>query len=529
MGGRDLAVEVLLEQVGRARAHGRASIETAVRRFNARAALALVLLAAPVAAVEIPGTAGHLTAGGYVDGLAVAETEGGKRERPQAFLDLRLDGTATRSLRGHLELRERFGGPFEGGPGAGVYDWSHVYQNRSPSTEVIEAFADVHLRRADLRVGVQKVAWGKLDGIPPTDLVNPRDYHDPLIEDFEERKIGIPAVNATYYLPDVARLALTGLRATLVWVPIAVPPRLALLDERWFPSSIRPPAHVVVSRSALARAGLPSATALVLPVMLRTENHRPPRRLDAGGLALRLGGTVAESDWDLYHYTGPETGPDLDLRPELQLLSLRPLAARVVSRLRQAHDTIHMTGVDWAMPLGGFTVRAEAAWLDDRPYLRRSSDLASPAALARLPLRKITIDLLKRHRAAVPLGALFPSFDTVEWGAGADYFWHGYQPLLQVNQVAFLGRTPPLVLSDPETRVVASLHKRYLGERMEAEVRGVWAFERQAWFVFPRLSYRVRDDLRLRVGYLAIGGPRLSLIGQFRNNDEFVLDARYSF
>src|SRR2546430_2452969 len=199
--------------------------------------------------------------------------------RPQALLDLRLDGTATRSLRGHLELRERFGGPFEGGPGAGVYDWSHVYQNRSPSTEVSEAFADVHLRRADLRVGVQKIAWGKLDGIPPTDLVNPRDYHDPLIEDFEERKIGIPAVNATYYLPDVARLALTGLRATLVWVPIAVPPRLALLDERWFPSSIRPPAHVAVSRSALAPAGLPSATALVLPVMLRPENHRPPRRL----------------------------------------------------------------------------------------------------------------------------------------------------------------------------------------------------------------------------------------------------------
>src|SRR5204863_272351 len=83
------------------------------------------------------------------------------------------------------------------------------------------------------------------------------------------------------------------------------------------------------------------------------------------------GGTVAESDWDLYHYTGPETGPDLDLRPELQLLSLRPLAARVVSRLRQAHDTIHMTGVDWAMPLGGFTVRAAAAWRDERPSLRR--------------------------------------------------------------------------------------------------------------------------------------------------------------
>src|SRR5439155_986365 len=157
-----------------------------------------------------------------------------------------------------------------------------------------------------------------------------------------------------------------------------------------------------------------------------------------------------------YHYTGPETGPDVDLRPELQLLSLTPLAARVVSRLRQAHDPIHMTGADWAMPLGGFTLRAEAAWLDDRPYLRRSSDLIAQPALARLPLKQITRELLKRHRVAVPLGALFPSFDTVEWGAGADYLWHGYQPLLQVNQIAFLEPTPPLVVNDPETRLVAS-------------------------------------------------------------------------
>ena len=488
-----------------------------------------VLLAATAAAVEVPGAGGRLTAGGYVDGLAVAETEGGKRERPQALLDVHLDGTAARWLRGRLEIRERVGGPFEGGSGAGLYDWSHIYQNRSPSTEVSEAFADVHLRRADLRVGVQKMAWGKLDGIPPTDLVNPRDYHDPLVEDFEERKIGIPAALGTYYLPDLPRLALTGLRATLVYVPLAVPPRLALLEERWFPQSLVPPSRVVVSRATLARAGLPSPTALVLPVMLRTQNHRPPRRLDAGAVAVRLGGTSGESDWDLYHYTGPETGPDLDLRPELQLLSLKPLAARVVSRLRQAHDAIHMTGADWAMPLGGFTMRAEAAWLDDRPYLRRSSDLIAQPALARLPLKQITRELLKRHRVAVPLGALFPSFDTVEWGAGADYLWHGYQPLLQVNQIAFLEPTPPLVVNDPETRLVASLHKRYLGEQMEVEVKGVWAFERQAWFVFPRVSYRVRDDLRLRLGYLAIGGPRLSLIGQFRANDEFVLDARYSF
>ncbi|HJQ85069.1 MAG TPA: hypothetical protein VKA21_13380, partial [Candidatus Binatia bacterium] len=190
----------------------------------------VLALVAPARAVEVPGSGGRLTLGGWLDGLAVAETEDSPRERPRALLDLHLDGEATRWLRGRLALRTRAGGPFEGGH-PGVLELNHEYQNRSPSLEVNEAWTEVRMRRADVRLGVQKVAWGKLDGIPPTDVLNPRDYHDPLIEDFEERKIGIPMAVGTYYLPDVAALALRELRATLIWIPIAVPPRLALIKE----------------------------------------------------------------------------------------------------------------------------------------------------------------------------------------------------------------------------------------------------------------------------------------------------------
>ncbi len=488
------------------------------------------MLAPAAGAIDVPGSGGRLSVGGYLDGLAVADTGGGPRQRPQALLDLHLDGVATRWLRGRLDVRERIGGPFEGGSGIGVYDFDHTYQNVSPSTEVVEAWAEARSRHAELRVGVQKFAWGKLDGIPPTDVLNPRDYHDPIVEDFEERKIGVPAAAGTWYLPDVAALGLTELRATLVWVPIAVPPRLALLQERWFPSSIVPPTEFVLSRATFANAGLPGVGPITLPVKIETQNHRPPRRLEDGAVAFRLGGTWGASDWDVYHYTGPETNPDLDLRPEL-FLELGPnVRGSITSRLRQASDAFHMTGADWAAPVGPFTLRAEVAVFQDRAYLRRTSDLISAQALANLPLRRILRELQRPgHRAEVPLGDLFPTLDSIEWGAGADTVWHGFQPLLQLNQIAFPGDAPPLVLSDPETRLVASIRKRLFEERIELEARGVWAFERQAWYVFPRVGYRIRDDLRVRVGYLAIGGPRLSLIGQFRDNDEVVFDARWTF
>src|SRR5262249_57298318 len=81
---------------------------------------------------------------------------------------------------------------------------------------------------AEVRAGIQTFAWGKLDGRPPTDVVNPRDWHDPLVVDefFEEQKIGIPALLGTYYLPDVPRFDLSGLRFALGWIPFAVPSRL---------------------------------------------------------------------------------------------------------------------------------------------------------------------------------------------------------------------------------------------------------------------------------------------------------------
>jgi hypothetical protein len=489
--------------------------------------LCVLLLARRTAAVEVPGTAGRVVAGGWLDGLAVAETEGGPSQGPGALLDVHVDAEAARWLRAHVDLRTRVGGPLEGGH-LGFLGFDHAFQNRSPSFEPNEAYADVHLHQADLRLGVQKVAWGKLDGIPPTDVVNPRDYHDPLVQDFEERKIGIPMLLGTYYLPDVPRLDMSGLRATLLWAPIAVPSRLALAEERWFPSSTVPPAQVTVPPSRLPpplRPLLPDG--VVIPVQFGTLNHRPPRQLEDGAIGVRVGGTWRDTDWDIYHYTGPETGPDADLQITLKHPRAMLLPLRATSLLRQAHDMIHMTGADASAVFGGLTVRAEAAHFDDRPYLRVASDLIPEAE------RNFDATQLLRHPERqsfpVPVSPLFPALDAVEWGIGADYLIHGWQPLLQVNQIVLLERAPRLLIHDPETRLSGTVRKRIFAERVELEVKGTYAVERAAWYVFPRVSWLVRDDLRLRLGYLALGGPQLSLIGQFRRNDEVVLEARYSF
>jgi hypothetical protein len=101
--------------------------------------------------------------------------------------------------------------------------------------------------------------------------------------------------------------------------------------------------------------------------------------------------------------------------------------------------------------------------------------------------------------------------------------------LAQVTQILLFEDAPRLLIGDPETRFVALLRRPFLQDRLELELRGVYAVERGGWFALPRASWLIRDDLRLRVGYLAIGGPRTSMFGQFGRNDEVVMQLRRSF
>ena len=482
--------------------------------------------------LTLPGTTTPVDVSGSVDGLAVVDTGGGPRQRPQALTELRFQAHPTRPLHLQLTLRGRAGGPFEGGQ-PGVMNFAYEFQNRTPSLEWNEAWAELRQGDFQLRAGIQKFAWGKLDGGPPTDVLTPRDLHDPLVRDFEESKIGIPAIQGTYYLPPVDALGLSELRATLVYVPFAVPSRVALVDERWFPPSVDPTSEFRFTASEAERV-FGAAVPVRIPVTLHTRNDRPARAFTDGGVALRLGGSWLGADWDLYHYTGPETGPDAELDVTVMGKLVTPTLVRAPAdlHLRQTSDTIHMTGFAGSAVLRGVTVRMESAFFVNRPYLRDSRDLFTPAALAAIPKKQrdhILDQVLAGRRAQVPVGELFPDRDSVEWGIGADYLINGFVPLVQVNQVIFTDAGPSQLLANPDTRLLASLRRRFLQDALELEIRGLYEFERDAWFVMPRVSYRLGDHWRFRFGYLAIGGPSDSLLGQYHANDEFLLESKYFF
>ena len=502
--------------------------------------VALLCAALPAAA---DGGLGRWSVGGYAEGYGVLKTDAASpRQRPAGILDLNLMGDARRA-RVFLDARAIVGGTPEHAHGFGVVNLGDTFQDISPSLEFEEGYVDLYdvvVPRLDLRVGKQKVTWGRLDTFHPTDVVNPRRYTDPFVMEEPDAKIGIPAVRASYFVPDLQGLT-SDTNLTLVWVPVPVPPRFPTEDERWFPPAAAVPPQISIPAGALQN-GLNAD--ITIRSTLHTENVSPPQRLDDGAAGVRLSALSAGVDWSLCYYNGPETTPAFDFLTTVS----SPVARRLLEEgrnptindlvllegdatLRPRFARIQVAGGDLAFPLAGFTARAEGAYGSSRLLPRSTDELLSVANIAhsvRPHLGSVIATLLKGQAAPIDLGDLFVPRDTVEWGAGVDYPYHGWVPVLQVNQTVILNNSLKLLTSNVDTRLFAALRKSFLNERLATELIAFQGFERSYTSGILRLTYSVTEHLRVRLGYLFIAGSRNTLFGQYGANGELFAQVRYT-
>jgi hypothetical protein len=432
------------------------------------------------------------------------------------------------------------GGPTFQSDRAGVYAWDNVFQDLSPAVDFEEAYLDLLLPSLDLRIGKQKVAWGKLDRTQPNDLINPLTYTNPFLDEEAERKIGVPALQASYYLP-AATLIPPESRFTAVWVPKYVPYRFSpascqiedhsthCLLERWFPPAAVPPTTFTVPAGLFRFPNGSSNPAIPVPLAFRTQNVSPPAwRFNNSEVGLRYSALVHDVDAALYYFHGFDPQPAFNLTAEaFSQPDLTDLTG--LTTLSPRFHQIDSWGGDCAYAFDRFTVRGEGAFVRGRPFARDLRTLISNPEQIADSLKSALCELAPQFcglpgppagHAAVALPPASVVRDAVEWGIGGDYVYEGYVLLFQINQTDVLHNNVDLLIKDVETRLLANLRKSFLADTLRTQLVAIHAIESDYTIIRPKIFYQFTDHIGGEIGYLFISGRAHSVGGQYRRNGE---------
>lgn len=344
--------------------------------------------------------------------------------------------------------------------------------------EVREAFVTLTSGPFEVKAGRQIIAWGRADGINPTDNLTGQDL-TLLVPDDSDRRLGATAVRASYALGDIT--------ATAIWIPEFRSHRIAI----------------------------PSA----LGDLARSESEWGAKQF-----AARIEQTGRAIDWSVSAYRGRDLNPDLAGEQVSGLAGeqVSGLAGERVSGLagEQAislvHHDLRVFGVDAAGNVGRYGLRAEAAYVvtDDRSGtdpLVKNPFLSVVAGADRTVHEHMNVNvqyLYRFVRASRSAGEQVSSADS---------------PWAQMESI-FSGQT-----RTHQHGASARVSYKWWHDTLEAEVAAAGYADPRGGVLRPKISYAVTDRIKLLTGGEIYRGRATSNFAMLRDNSGGFVEMRWSF
>jgi hypothetical protein len=406
--------------------------------------------------------------------------------------------------------------------------------------ELGEAYVYLPNRFLNLRVGNQIMRWGSGVFNKPTDVLNPTDMREGLVNDLEAPLVPVPMVHLDR---DLGPVNIAG-----VWIPFFVQNKVNLLGQDWsalggFAAHPGLPGAAAMGAMAGQMQGLlhPTIEDRMQPLLLASDP--PPDDLTGSQLGVRMQTRVLGADVGLQYFWGWDKFPITKINQQaFELLSmtsgldknspdygktLLEMMGTVEGLLfnddgtsksltmndlfRSHYERQHVVGGDLAAVLfNKVTLTLNGAWSPERT-LYLASDAGMPA-----PVRKQAFSYavgLEYHKGAW--------FDVMlEW-----YQFHVLG--LDDGEELFL-------IDDQLSMVTAAVIVRFLEfDAMELRLSGMYEVSMRNWFFFPRLSYKFTQDLRAGAGVMMQGvlpgGNQAGPAGLFDQNDSAYLDLKWTF
>jgi hypothetical protein len=355
-----------------------------------------------------------------------------------------------------------------------------------------ELFVGFFWHRFDLRVGQQRIAWGRADFFSPNDVVNPRDNRDPFLTETDLR-----------FVPTLlARGDLNFEFGTLEAVvsPFFVPDRGDILGANW--AAMQPDAPGLLRNLANT---VPESSVLAVTT--------PATDLSEPVAGARFSWSTA--GWDVSHYyqygfDGPAIALDEQLAGQLSSANLGQVGVGELPVLIDAANRgqvpfqatfvrRHHVGLDAGTTFGPFAMRLDAAYQSRRVFYRE--DLLSFVSPATLVVASLEYQTGEREKGILVEGL---------------YVHASHQSPV------------PLISYDRDTLGVAAVLRWKLREPFSGELRTVAGVHPRTLILQPLLVARF-NELSIAAGALWLGGADGSLGHYFRRNRELFLRAKYSF
>lgn len=499
-------------------------------RILARALVLGTILAAPsAAATELTLGDTHVGLSGWLDVWDVIRLDDDTpHEDPSTTLTLAFQATHAKRFRLVARVDAGFDGKI-GAPGGTnpVLPLDEIYTDRDLFLDFDEVYLETYLENVEVRIGAQKVSWGQLDEIQPTDHLNPEDLTEFFFRPELERKIAVPGIRVL------------GFRGPwtidFVWNPLYTAYRFPNERDRWFPPLLDIPDVVETSIGPL-----PAHTRYL-------EIDRPARTLahsDVGGRLTRFwrGGEFSLS---LFH--GFDKAATFGARTTADVTPTGDPAAPVdVLADIEIFPTLHRItalGFDMAIPVWLLALRAEFAWITGRfhPTLLQEELTSGEGALQVVEEAAMRVaDSNVAERVNVPLGPAELERDMLQYGIGIDFVISELLSEELTGTTALAGTFILLqilddVIFDHDSRLISDAVEHTLGftyrqsfrdERLRAELKLAYVPNHGDYYVWPQLTYKVRPRCHLLLGARFIGGTRTQRIGQYRDYDGVRLGIR---
>lgn len=366
-----------------------------------------------------------------------------------------------------------------------------------------ELFVGFFSSRLDVRIGQQRIAWGKGDFVSPNDVMNARDTRDPFVGETELLHLPTFAIRADL---DLGIGTLEG-----VFSPVFTPDRFDVSGSNW--AAIQPDAPTWVR--GVANLIDRSTDASLRPTVQRllSATNYPKSDFSEPVVGARWTWNLSRADVSYYYQYGFD-GPLLEVDPALVtslrsldyshagLADLEPVLRAIdagQAPIRLSYLRRHHVGMDASTTWGPLAFRVDTAFDSKRAFIRRDF-----------------------------LGTTSPTFQglaSIEYQTGDT----DKDLLIEViYQHLFDKQAIPVLIYARDTVGIAGDLRWPIWGPVTAELRALVGLRPESQLVQPQLNVKF-GALVLSAGGLLLRGAQYSYGQYFQRNDEAYLKAKYSF